>query len=151
MRLANVILGPGAIAERLPGWLEPNLPSRLNDKPRRNLIDLRKYRRWHNYGIGSGLDEETGKLVAEFYEVPEQYLPTLYRVEKKQRRKILLSYIGTSTAAAAMVAAVLYVGYDYIVKRQDLVQRIYDVQKFVTDQTIRTGHASGSRGPSSRL
>jgi hypothetical protein len=125
LRPVNVILGPGAATERFPGWLDPTLPSRLNNKPRRNWIDLRKYARWHNYGIGFGLDEEIGKLIAEIYDVPEQYLPMLYQVEKKQRRKLFLSYIATSTAAApAIIASVLYVGYDYTTKRQDLVQRI---------------------------
>jgi WD40 repeat protein len=134
LRPANVIIGPGAATERFPGWLDPGLPSRLNNKPRRNWIDLRKYARWHNYGVGSELDKEIAKLIAEIYEVPERYLPDLYQVERRQRRKTLLSYGAASTIAAAIVAVILYVGYDYSTKKQDLERRINDVQKSVNDQ-----------------
>jgi WD40 repeat protein len=137
LRPVNVIVAPGADTEQFPGWLSDD------EKPRRNWIDFQKFGWRHVFGIGSDLDEAVAKLIGGIYDVPQEKMPGLLEVERKQRRQMLWRYvatsIATSTAAAALVAIVSYGTFDSFTQWNDLDRRIDDVQTSINDKKFEQG------------
>jgi type VI protein secretion system component VasF len=78
----------------------------------RDWVDLRSFGRWRGR-FGDELDSGVAKLIANFYDLPEQFLPDLRREEQRQRYRTErnLFILGSILIAAlALVALVQWRG-----------------------------------------
>ncbi|MGT2473203.1 WD40 repeat domain-containing protein [Paraburkholderia terrae] len=101
-----VVLGPGAPTDRFPG--------RLNDNPRWDWVDLRRFgwKTWMNGASDLGL----AKLIAAIRDVPESLLPEIQQEERGRRKRITMG-IG----AAGVCTAVVTGGMAMLAHREQLV------------------------------
>jgi hypothetical protein len=72
-RPVDVVIGPGADPERVPG--------RLDAFRTIDWVDFRQFSWWRSYGHSQELDSGITKLVASLYDVPDHHLPLLYKEE----------------------------------------------------------------------
>src|SRR5262249_11820352 len=125
-RPVDVVLGPGADPERLPG--------RLNAFKNIDWIDLRQFSWWGSYGLSHGLDSGITKLIASLYDVPDHHLPLLYNEEVRQRRQAFRTNVLVSFITLAFVSALAFSVYDYVGHQKALDQAYNEAQTFVDNQ-----------------
>jgi WD40 repeat protein len=96
-RPIDVVFGPGAV--------EGNYPGRLSERPRWDWIDFRSFGAWRARSFSEALDDGLAKLVASLYEIPDRFLPVLRRQERRQRKRILVSFAAAGLSVATLTTA----------------------------------------------